>query len=72
MHAGAAMVLPVEDSDVKQFKKADTEQQANSAVVHEQASSVAPSVQTEGAPPADTLVTLKRTLSRFLRRKLRR
>jgi hypothetical protein len=67
--ASASMVLPVENSGVKRFKKAGTEQQANSAVVHEQASSVAPSVQTEGAPPADTLVTLKRTLSRFLRRK---
>ena len=55
--ASASMVLPVENSGVKRFKKAGTEQQANSAVVHEQASSVAPSVQTEGAPPADTLVS---------------
>jgi hypothetical protein len=53
MHAGAAMVLPVEDSGVKRFKKAGTEQQAN--VVLEQASSVAPS--TAVAPAADALVS---------------
>ena len=53
MYAGAAMVLPVEDSGVKRFKKAGTEQQAN--VVLEQASSVA--LSTAVAPAADALVS---------------
>ena len=61
MHAGAAIVLPIDDSGVKRFKKADTSQQSeqHSAVVLEQASSVAPSLQTEVEPAAaaDTLVS---------------
>jgi hypothetical protein len=51
--ASASMVLPVENSGVKRFKKAGTEQQAN--VVLEQASSVA--LSTAVAPAADALVS---------------